>query len=176
MNLLILLGCILLFVVPTLFFFYRKPQKKVISGKAILKAEIKKINSKKTHSYIYAIKHESYEWDVYKVGKTTCSPRKRMYTYEVSHQTPPKYVLLYKINVKSKLDKAENELKSFFRSSGKLANSNQIRKEMFRFNSVEELYLEINKVLSSNKIGYIDLLNTGEYDSSGKDLKPGNNL
>lgn len=166
---------LLLFSLPLLW-FYKKSRRKVLSGKQILKQEIQKRNPRKTHSYIYAIKHDSFDWNVYKIGKTTCSPRKRMYTYEVSHQTPPEYVLLYKINVKSKLDKAENELKSFFRASGRLAKASQVRKEMFRFDSVQELYAEVQKVLTVNKIGYIDLLNTGEYDKAGKDLKPGNNL
>ena len=175
MNYLILLGCILLFLIPTLIFFYRKPRKKVESAKQILKEEIKKVNKKKAHSYIYAIKHDSYDWDVYKVGKTTRSPRDRMWSYETSHQTPPRYVLLYKINVKSKLTRAENELKSFFRASGRLAVETKIRKEMYRFENLEELYSEVNKVLSINRIGFVDLLAAGEYDATGKDLKRGNN-
>jgi T5orf172 domain len=171
MELYIIIGCILLLLAPTLF-FYRKFRKPVASGKAILKAEIKKI---KSHSYIYAIKHESFEWDVYKIGKTTRSPRARMRAYETSHQTPPDYVLLYKVNHK-KLTKAEDLLKSYFRSSGRLAIQEKVRKEMFRFDSLYILYSEVDKVLKMHKIGYIDLLNTGEYNNRGTDLKPGNNL
>ena len=166
MELLILLGCILLFLLPTAFLFYRKPKKKLVSAQTEIK--------KKTHAYIYAIKHDSYDWDVYKLGKTSRSPRDRMRDYETSHQTPPRYVLLYKINVKSKLTKAENELKSFFRASGRLAIENKVRKEMFRFSSLEELHSEASKVLAINKIGFVDLLAAGEYDSTGKDLKRGN--
>jgi hypothetical protein len=82
--------------------------------------------------------------------------------------------LLYKINVKSKLTKAENELKSFFRASGRLAVETKVRKEMFRFSSLQELHYEVSKVLAINKIGFVDLLAAGEYDSTGKDLKRGN--
>jgi hypothetical protein len=170
-ELLILLGCILLFLLPTAFLFYRKPKKKLVSAQT----EIKTIKEKKTHAYIYAIKHDSYDWDVYKVGKTSRSPRDRMRDYETSHQTPPRYVLLYKINVKSKLTKAENELKSFFRASGRLAIETKVRKEMFRFDNLQELHSEVSKVLAINKIGFVDLLAAGEYDSTGKDLKRGNN-
>jgi hypothetical protein len=166
-EILILLGCILLFLIPTILFFYKKPK---------LTVQVKKLKKQKTHSYIYAIKHESYDWDVYKLGKTTQSPRNRMWAYETSHQSPPYYVLLYKINTKSKLAKAENSLKSFFISSGRLADKERARKEMYRFDSIGELYFEVNKVLKENKIGFVELLHSKEYSSSGHDLKPRNSL
>lgn len=138
--------------------------------------EIKKVNSKKTNAYIYAIKHDSYSWNVYKIGKTTRTPRSRMYDYETSHETPPKYVLLFKINVKSKLDKAETLLQNYFISQGRLAVPDKVRKEMFCFNSLDELYSEFTRVLKAHRIGYVDLLNSGEYGSDGRDLIRGNNV
>lgn len=148
----------------------------MVLAKEVLLTEIKKVKEKKTHAYIYAIKHPSYSWNVYKIGKTANTPRNRMRTYETPHEEPPQYVLLFKIKVKSKLDKAETLLKNDFISQGRLAIPSKVRKEMFCFDSLEQLYSEFDRVLKAHKIGYIDLLTTKEYDHRGKDLKRGNGI
>lgn len=162
-NFLILLGCILLFLVPTWYFYYKK---KKVKPKPKLKSK------PKTNSYLYVIKHSSYDWDVYKLGKTNTTPRRRMYVYETAHKIPPRYVLLFKVSLtKNQLNQLETTLKYYLRTCGRLAVPDKVRKEMYRFESPDILYDEITKVLLNNRVKFVDLLATKQYDETGRKLK-----
>jgi hypothetical protein len=158
-EVLILSGCILLFLIPTWFFVYRKKKPE-------------KTKSKRKYSYIYGIKNNSFPHEVYKIGKSTQSPRKLVSRYQTAHPEQYYFVILWHVGP-TKLNWAESVLKVTFASRRKFPKST--KKEMFLFSSSEELYESCKQTLNNNGIDFYDLILNKEYDIYGYDLIKGNN-